>query len=97
MSTPKIIGIVAVIIFIFLAIVGTCVYNSSTDTSTPAGVTPVTASDRLSTIEQQYADLARELQTLQQENDRLTASLAANNSEIQRLESIIKRLQRENT
>jgi len=94
MSTPKLIGIAAVVLVIVFTLIGSCAYSASKDDS-PSGVTQTaTAGERLLSAEDQIADLSRQVQELERQITTLSTSLGDANATIQRLQEQIQLLQR---
>ena len=94
MSTGKIIAIVAVVVLLFMGIIGACLYSSAdSPEASPTKIT-LTASQRLQALEQQNADLARQLQTVSQTNTDLQKQITEANSRISSLERLIEQMER---
>lgn len=94
MSTGKIIAIAAVVIFLLMGIVGACLFSGGDSSDSPAA-TPVTAVDRLTYLEDLYADLARQMQTLQQQNQDLQEQNGKLQSMVNTLQRQIEQLERQ--
>ena len=95
MSTGKIIGIAAVVIFLLMGIVGACLFSGDDSSDSSPAKTPVAAVDRLTYLEDRFADLARQMQTLQQQNEDLQEQNGKLQSRITTLQRQIEELERQ--